>query len=205
LVRAYHHTYGMPVTVSNCSNNYGPFHFPEKLIPLMILNMIEAKPLPVYGDGLQVRDWLHVEDHVAAIWAILSKGLVGETYNVGGESEWENLRLVKELCAIVAAEWASRGARAPVSAAWKSVPSDQDLQGLIRFVADRPGHDRRYAIDCSKIKHELGWTQAYTFAQGLKQTVSWYFDNQAWTESVRSGAYREWLENNYAERTPQRA
>ncbi|GAB1482752.1 dTDP-glucose 4,6-dehydratase [Treponema sp.] len=158
LVMAYHHTYGMPVTLTNCSNNYGPYQFPEKLIPVMILNMLEGKSLPVYGDGKNVRDWLYVEDHNAAVWAVMTRGRLGETYNIGGENEWENIRLLKELIAAVARHTGKDTA---------------EYEKLITYVKDRPGHDRRYAIDCSKLKKELGWTQSATFAEGLDRTVRW--------------------------------
>lgn len=185
LVMSYHHTYGLPVTLTNCSNNYGSFQFPEKLIPVMILNMLEGKPLPVYGDGKNIRDWLYVEDHNAAVWTVMRNGRIGETYNIGGENEWENIRLLKELIAVVA----RRTGKAPA-----------DYEKLITYVKDRPGHDRRYAIDCSKLKSELGWKQSVTFDQGLDKTVGWYLDNPRWIERVRSGAYREWMEMNYGER-----
>jgi dTDP-glucose 4,6-dehydratase len=185
LVNAYVHTYGIQATVSNCSNNYGPFQFPEKLLPLMILNMLENHPLPVYGDGTNVRDWLYVDDHAEALWTILQSGRAGETYNIGGEAEWANLPLLHELIDVVS-EAAGRDA--------------QSLRGLITFVKDRPGHDHRYAIDCSKIKRELGWAQRYDIRQGLIATVNWYLQNPQWTESVRSGSYRKWIEKNYTER-----
>ena len=185
LVRAYHHTYGLPVTLSNCSNNYGPYHFPEKLIPLMILNMLEGKPLPVYGDGKNVRDWLYVEDHAAAIWLILNEGVTGESYNVGGETEWENLKLVEVLCEKVAEAMGK--------------PADT-YKSLITFVADRKGHDRRYAIDCGKIKRELGWSRSVSFEEGLARTVRWYLENAEWVEHVKSGSYRSWIEANYGRR-----
>lgn len=185
LVEAYHHTYGLPVTISNCSNNYGPYQFPEKLIPLMILNMLEGKPLPVYGDGKNIRDWLYVRDHNAAVWTIMTRGRIGETYNIGGENEWENITLLNRLIEIVSEE--------------AKLDSNQ-LRGLITYVKDRPGHDRRYAIDCSKLKNELGWKQSVTFDEGLRQTVKWYLGNPDWVSRVRSGAYREWLEKNYATR-----
>ncbi len=185
LVRAYAHTYGLPITVSNCSNNYGPYQFPEKLIPLMILNMLEGKPLPVYGDGSNVRDWLFVTDHAEAIWAILRGGEAGETWNVGGENEWKNIDLVRHLCDLVAAQ-GNRDAAA--------------LHDSIEFVTDRPGHDQRYAIDCSKIKAELGWAPAHEFAAGLDATVSWYLENMDWVQDVRSGDYRKWIELNYDSR-----
>lgn len=185
LVRAYSHTYGLSTTLSNCSNNYGSFQFPEKLIPLMILNMLEGKPLPVYGDGSNIRDWLYVDDHVEAIWLVLQRGAPGSTYNVGGRAEWKNLALLRELIRIVSDE------------AGKDASS---LEKLITFVKDRPGHDQRYAVDCSKIERELGWKPRHDLDSGLRETVRWYLDNQAWVERVRSGAYREWLEKNYGSR-----
>ncbi len=185
LVMAYHHTYGLPVTLTNCSNNYGPYQFPEKLIPLMILNMLEGKPLPVYGDGRNIRDWLFVEDHNSAVWLVLRQGRVGEKYNIGGENEWENIRLVHRLIEIVAEETGKDAT---------------ELRKLITFVKDRPGHDRRYAIDCSKIKRELRWKQSVSFDEGLRRTVRWYLENRNWVERVRSGAYREWIRQNYEER-----
>jgi dTDP-glucose 4,6-dehydratase len=185
LAMAYHHTYGLPVTLSNCSNNYGPYQFPEKLIPLMILNMLEDKPLPVYGDGRNIRDWVYVEDHNAAIWAIMQRGVTGEKYNIGGENEWENIRLLETLIDIV-----SR----------KAGLDAEKIRGLITHVKDRPGHDRRYAIDCSKIKRELGWQQAVSFEEGLERTVDWYLANRAWTEDIRSGEYQSWVERNYGAR-----
>ena len=188
LVRAYHHTYGLPVLTTNCSNNYGPFQFPEKLIPLMILNALEGKPLPVYGDGSNVRDWLYVDDHCAAICAVLDQGRVGETYNIGGNSERKNLDVVRTICDLVdeLRPDAAIGTR----------------RGLIKFVTDRPGHDLRYAIDASKITSELGWRPSLQFEAGLRETVSWYLENGAWIESVRTGAYRDWIRQNYEERVP---
>lgn len=185
LVRAYFHTYKMPVVTTNCSNNYGPFQFPEKLIPLIILNAVEGKPLPVYGDGRNVRDWLFVEDHCAAIRTVLEKGKPGETYNIGGNSERANIDVVTAICDLVdeLRPWPGRSRR-----------------DLITYVADRPGHDRRYAIDASKIQRELGWQPAERFESGLRKTVLWYLDHPQWVESVRTGAYREWIEQNYAER-----
>ena len=183
LVRAYAHTFSMPVTISNCSNNYGPYQFPEKLVPVMILNMVEGKPLPVYGQGLNVRDWLYVTDHAEAIWAIVGNAPAGETYNVGGENEWKNIDLVKHLCEVVASQTGA---------------SPDDYLGLIKYVTDRPGHDHRYAIDCSKIKRELGWTQAHDFPSGLAATVAWYLGNTEWINAVRSGEYRKWIETNYS-------
>jgi dTDP-glucose 4,6-dehydratase len=196
LVRAYYHTYGLPVTLSNCSNNYGPYHFPEKLIPLMILNALEGKGLPVYGDGANVRDWLYVDDHCEAVWRILQDGAAGETYNIGGECEKRNVEVVREICAIL-------DELAPV----KENPHVNGLAGikryqdLITYVADRPGHDRRYAINCDKIKRDLGWMQRHDFAAGLRATINWYLQNTAWVESVRSGDYQKWIDRNYTGRT----
>jgi len=185
LVRAYHRTYNLPVTISNCSNNYGPYQFPEKLIPLMILNILEEKPLPVYGDGKNIRDWLYVEDHCSAIWQILYQGQTGETYNIGGENEWENIKLVNSLCEIIA----------------ELNEKDKNYyKKLITYVKDRPGHDRRYSINCDKIKDQLSWEQKYKFQDGLKKTINWYIDNKNWVDRVRSGEYQKWLEKNYAER-----
>jgi len=185
LVMSFCHTYGFPVTLSNCSNNYGPYQFPEKLIPLMILNMLDGKPLPVYGDGRNVRDWLYVGDHSTAVWKIMTEGRMGETYNVGGRNEWQNIRLVRHLCAAVA------------RATGKNVSG---LEKLITFVKDRPGHDQRYAIDCAKIEKELGWSPSVTFEQGLELTVRWYLDNPRWVENVRTGTYRDWIARNYGSR-----
>ena len=184
-VRAFAETYGISVTVSNCSNNYGPFQFPEKLLPLMILNMLERKPLPVYGDGSNVRDWLHVDDHVLALWRVLRDGRSGETYNIGGDAEWANLKLLHKLTQIVASELSC---------------TPEELRSLITFVRDRPGHDKRYAIDCTKIKSELGWHQTHTIDTGLSSTVRWYLDNPRWVDRVRSGDYRNWLLENYSGR-----
>lgn len=185
LVRAYAHTYGISTTLSNCSNNYGPYHFPEKLIPLMILNMLEGKPLPIYGDGSNVRDWLYVDDHAEALWTIIERGQRGETYNVGGNNEWTNLAIVKKLCEIVAAETGRDRA---------------SLEALITFVKDRPGHDLRYAVDSSKLQRELGWKPRHDLESGLRDTVRWYLKNPKWIERVRSGAYREWIAKNYEQR-----
>jgi dTDP-glucose 4,6-dehydratase len=186
LARAYHHTWGLPVLTTNCSNNYGPFQFPEKLIPLMILNALESKPLPVYGDGMNVRDWLFVEDHCAAIRAVLQHGRVGETYNIGGNSERANIDVVTTICDLVD-EMRPRVGEGP-------------RRGLITYVKDRPGHDRRYAIDASKLSRELRWQPAANFEDGLRKTVRWYLDNTAWIENVRTGAYMEWITRNYTER-----
>ena len=185
LVQAYHHTYGFPITLSNCSNNYGPYQFPEKLIPLMIMNILEEKPLPVYGDGKNIRDWLYVEDHASAVWKIINDAPNGESYNVGGENEWENLTLLERLIDIVAE---------------KSGKDPQKIRKTISFVKDRPGHDRRYAIDCSKIKRELGWKQSVSFEEGLSRTVDWYLNNPEWSESIRSGEYQDWISKNYGSR-----
>jgi dTDP-glucose 4,6-dehydratase len=185
LAMAYSHTYGLPVTLSNCSNNYGPYQFPEKLIPLMILNMLEGKPLPVYGDGKNIRDWLFVEDHNSAVWMIMRNGASGETYNIGGENEWENIRLLNVLIDIVAA---------------KAKLDPAKVRGTVTYVKDRPGHDRRYAIDCSKIKRELNWKQTVNFEEGLSRTVDWYLANPQWIESIRSGEYLQWVEKNYGDR-----
>ncbi len=185
LVRAAHHTYGLPVTVSNCSNNYGPYQFPEKLIPLMLLNMLEEKPLPVYGDGGNVRDWLYVQDHVDGIWLILREGKCGESYNLGGDSELDNLTLVRSLCTQMA----------------EKMGKDHDYyKKLITFVKDRPGHDRRYAMNNLKIKRDLGWAPHTSFASGINQTIEWYLDHQEWCSQVRSGEYRNWIETNYLRR-----
>ena len=184
LVRAYHHTYGLPVVTTNCSNNYGPFHFPEKLIPLCILNALAGKPLPVYGDGQQIRDWLYVTDHCAAIRRVLEAGRPGETYNVGGGCERANLDVVTALCGLLD----------QLSPRANGVPYAQQIS----FVADRPGHDRRYAIDARKIESEIGWRPAETFESGLRKTVAWYLANDEWIRNVTSGAYRNWIEKQYA-------
>ena len=186
LARAFHATYGLPLLVTNCSNNYGPRQFPEKLIPLMIVNALAGKPLPVYGKGENIRDWLHVEDHCRAILAVLQRGRVGETYVVGGHSEVRNIDLVHELCAVL--DTLAPAATGPHANA-------------LTYVADRPGHDLRYAVDCSKIERELGWKARHTLASGLMETVAWYLANQDWVSRVHSGAYRTWLEVNYSNRT----
>lgn len=186
LVRAYHHTYGLPVLTTNCSNNYGPYQFPEKLIPLMIENALAGKPLPVYGDGQNVRDWLYVGDHCAAIREVLARGVPGETYNVGGWNEEKNLDVVHVLCDLLD-ELKPR--------------ANGSYRELITFVTDRPGHDRRYAIDARKLERELGWKPAETFESGMKKTVQWYLDHQPWVQDVASGEYRNWVETNYAQRT----
>ncbi|MGA7339616.1 MAG: dTDP-glucose 4,6-dehydratase [Terracidiphilus sp.] len=186
LARAYFHTFGLPVLTTNCSNNYGPFQFPEKLIPLMILNALEGKPLPVYGDGMNVRDWLFVEDHCAAIGAVLKNGRAGETYNIGGGSERANIDVVRTICDLVDE--------------MRPEPPAAPRTRLITFVEDRPGHDRRYAIDARKIAHKLGWKPAEGFESGLRKTVRWYLENGKWIDSVRTGAYREWIAKNYVGR-----
>ncbi|WP_434033458.1 dTDP-glucose 4,6-dehydratase [Cupriavidus sp. a3] len=183
LVRAYHHTYGLPVLTTNCSNNYGPYHFPEKLIPLIIANALAGKPLPIYGDGLNVRDWLYVRDHCSAIREVLGRGRLGETYNVGGWNEKTNLDVVHTLCDLL-------DELRP-----KAAGSYRDQ---ITFVKDRPGHDRRYAIDARKLERELGWKPAETFESGMRKTVQWYLDNQAWVQDVMSGEYRHWVAKQYA-------
>jgi dTDP-glucose 4,6-dehydratase len=187
LVRAYHHTYGLPTLTTNCSNNYGPYHFPEKLIPLMIVNALAGKVLPVYGDGRQVRDWLYVKDHCAAIRRVLDAGRPGEVYNIGGWNEKYNIDIVHAVCTLL-----------------DGLVQRTDGKSYceqIAFVADRPGHDRRYAIDASKIQRELGWLPEETFESGIRKTVEWYLANSEWTANVQSGAYRDWLEQNYTDRT----
>jgi len=190
LVRSYHHTYGLPVLTTNCSNNYGPYHFPEKLIPLMIVNALAGKPLPVYGDGQQIRDWLYVKDHCSAIRRVLEAGRPGEVYNVGGWNEKANLEIVHTVCDLLDE---------------LSPPATHNLplttyRSLITYVTDRPGHDRRYAIDARKLERELGWKPAETFDTGIRKTVQWYLDNQGWVKNVLSGSYKQWVEKNYAER-----
>ncbi len=186
MVRAWHHTYGLPVITTTCSNNYGPYHFPEKLIPLMIVNALAGKPLPVYGDGMQVRDWLYVKDHCSAIREVLARGRVGETYNIGGWNEKPNIEIVKTICALL-----------------DELRPDAvgSYSRLITYVTDRPGHDRRYAIDARKLERELGWKPAETFETGIRKTVRWYLDNAEWVSHVQSGAYREWVSRNYADRS----
>ena len=186
LVRAWHRTYGLPVVTTNCSNNYGPLHFPEKLIPLTIVNALAGRPLPVYGDGRQVRDWLYVADHCAALREVLARGQVGETYNVGGWNEKRNIEIVQSICALL--DELRPDANGP-------------YRRLIAFVTDRPGHDRRYAIDARKLERELGWRPAETFETGLRKTVEWYLAHPEWVARVQSGAYREWMDANYAGRT----
>ena len=183
LVRAWHHTYGLPVVTTNCSNNYGPYQFPEKLIPLMMVNALAGKALPIYGDGMNVRDWLYVTDHCSAIRTVLAGGRLGETYNVGGWNEMPNISIVKTICAILD----------------ELRPSDDGpYERLLTYVTDRPGHDRRYAIDARKIERELGWRPAESFESGIRKTVQWYLDNPTWIANVQSGAYREWVSKQYA-------
>ncbi|MDP1740208.1 dTDP-glucose 4,6-dehydratase [Polaromonas sp.] len=184
LVRAYHHTYGLPVLTTNCSNNYGPFHFPEKLIPLMIVNALAGKPLPVYGDGMQVRDWLYVRDHCSAIRRVLEAGKAGEVYNVGGWNEKPNIDIVNIVCDLLD-ELQPR-------------PDGKRYREQITYIKDRPGHDRRYAIDARKIQHELGWKPAETFETGIRKTVVWYLANPQWVQHVQSGAYKDWVDTHYA-------
>jgi dTDP-glucose 4,6-dehydratase len=185
LVRAWHHTYGLPVVTTNCSNNYGPYHFPEKLIPLMIVNALAGKPLPVYGDGQQIRDWLYVTDHCSAIRAVLAGGRLGETYNIGGWNEKANIDIVRTICALLDE--------------LRPDPAGSYAR-LITYVKDRPGHDRRYAIDARKIERELGWRPAETFETGIRKTVAWYLTNADWVARVQSGAYRDWVARNYESR-----
>lgn len=183
LVRAWHRTYGLPVIVTNCSNNYGPYHFPEKLIPLVILNALEGKALPIYGKGDQIRDWLFVEDHARALYKVVTEGVVGETYNIGGHNEKQNIEVVKTICKILDE--------------LKPQANGQAYASLITFVKDRPGHDLRYAIDATKIQNELGWTPTETFETGIRKTVEWYLNNQEWVAHIQSGEYQSWLEKQY--------
>lgn len=183
LVRAYHKTFGLPVTISNCSNNYGPYQFPEKLIPLMVLNALESKPLPVYGDGKNIRDWLYVRDHCIAIWKIMKEGKKGETYNIGGDNELENIRLVEMICDILDEFQEDKGKR--------------PRRELITFIKDRPGHDRRYAIDFTKLKKELGWSPEESFESGIHKTIQWYLNNREWVSRVKSGEYQCWIKEHY--------
>jgi dTDP-glucose 4,6-dehydratase len=187
LVRAYHHTYGLPVLTTNCSNNYGPYHFPEKLIPLMIVNALAGKPLPVYGDGMQIRDWLYVKDHCSAIREVLARGCLGETYNIGGWNEKHNLEIVQTVCALLD-ELRPRSDGKP-------------YREQITYVKDRPGHDRRYAIDARKLERELGWKPAETFETGIRKTVQWYLDNPDWVANVQNGSYRDWIGKQYGKET----
>jgi dTDP-glucose 4,6-dehydratase len=185
LVRAYGRTYGLPFKITNCSNNYGPYQFPEKLIPLMILNALERKPLPVYGKGLNVRDWLYVEDHCEAVWAVIERGRLGETYNVGGDCELTNAEVVGRICKALAAETGA---------------SADELTALVTYVDDRPGHDLRYAIDASKVTADCGWSPKHTFDRGLTETIRWYLENRQWVADVRSGEYLAWIDENYGRR-----
>lgn len=185
IVMAYYHTYGLPITLSNCTNNYGPYQFPEKLIPLMILNMQEGKNLPVYGEGKNIRDWIYVEDHNRAVWQIVKDGITGQKYNIGGENEWQNIKLLDKLIELTAKE-------AGLNA--------DDVRKTIVHVKDRPGHDARYAIDCAKIKKELDWERKMTFEEGLTLTVKWYLSHKEWIERVQSGEYLKWIDSNYAGR-----
>lgn len=200
LVRAYHHTYGLPTLITNCSNNYGPYQFPEKLIPLIIANGLAGERLPVYGDGQQIRDWLFVGDHCAALRTVLDRGKPGETYNIGGRSEKANLEVVHALCDILA-EFAPRGPSLLKEGVDAETQRKSEYRDLIVHVEDRPGHDRRYAVDISKIVRELGWKPAETFDTGIRKTVQWYLDNRDWVNNVQSGAYREWMEKNYGTRS----
>lgn len=184
LVRAWQRTYGLPCIVTNCSNNYGPYHFPEKLIPLVILNALEGKNLPVYGKGDQIRDWLYVEDHARALYTVVTKGMLGETYNIGGHNEKKNLDVVLTICDLLD----------------ELVPKNTSYREQITYVADRPGHDRRYAIDASKISNDLNWKPEETFESGIRKTVAWYLTNQQWVDNIKSGAYKSWIEQNYGER-----
>ncbi len=184
LVRAYYKTYDLPITISNCSNNYGPYQFPEKLIPLMILNALEGKPLPVYGDGRHVRDWLYVRDHCTAIWTIMKNGRIGEMYNIGGDSEMENIAIVKMICDILDE--------------MNKLSNNRSRRELITFVKDRPGHDRRYAIDFTKLNKELNWRPEASLETGIRDTIQWYVDNKKWVERVKSGEYRQWIKTHYA-------
>jgi dTDP-glucose 4,6-dehydratase len=186
LVRAYHHTYGLPVLTTNCSNNYGPYQFPEKLIPLIILNALNGKPLPIYGDGKNVRDWLHVGDHCTAIREVLARGRLGETYNIGGWNEKTNLEVVHTICALLDEI--------------RPAPNGKPYASLITYVKDRPGHDRRYAIDARKIEKELGWKPVETFNTGMRKTVKWYVENTQWIQNITSGTYKTWVDTNYAGR-----
>ncbi len=201
LVRAYHHTYGLPVTISNCSNNYGAYQFPEKLIPLMLVNALDGKPLPVYGDGLNVRDWLHVDDHCRALERVLLAGQPGETYVVGGRNEWKNIDIVRLVCRLVDDAFAADPAlpaRFPLCPA----AGGRGCAGLISFVTDRPGHDRRYAIDAGKIERELGWVPRETFATGVRKTIAWYLAHEPWWRTVMDGSYRDWIRLQYTTSAP---
>ena len=182
VVMAYFHTYGLPITLSNCTNNYGPYQFPEKLLPLMISNIRDGKNLPVYGKGDNIRDWIYVEDHNRAVWLIVKNGTTGEKYNIGGENEWQNIKLLHKVIELTAAETGK---------------SAEDVEKTITYVKDRPGHDKRYAIDCTKIKNELGWQRKMTFEQGLLATVKWYLNNPEWIDNIKSDVYKDWINKNY--------
>lgn len=192
IVRSYFHTYDLPVTITNCSNNYGPYQFPEKLIPFMILSMLKGEKLPVYGDGKNVRDWIHVDDHNNAVIKVLKKGKPGETYNIGGESEKTNIEIIEKLCEILEAKRPSQENQ--------NMEKNKNYLDLISFVKDRPGHDRRYAINCDKIKKELGFEQSINFETGMEKTVDWYIKNLDWVDSIRTGEYQNWIEKNYTNR-----
>jgi dTDP-glucose 4,6-dehydratase len=199
LVRAYHHTYDLPVTTTNCSNNYGPYQFPEKLIPLMLVNLLEGRPLPVYGDGQNVRDWLYVEDHCRAIDRVIAEGKPGETYNVAGGNQWKNIDIVQLLCTLMEEAFSTDRAlahRFPRSPVARGRPSHE----LVTFVPDRPGHDRRYALDGTKIERDLGFSPVESFETGIRRTLAWYLANEAWWRGVMNGSYREWMDANYGDR-----
>lgn len=197
LVRAYHHTYGLNVTTSNCSNNYGPFHFPEKLIPLVMINILHNKPLPIYGDGQQIRDWLYVSDHALGIDLVLSKGRVGENYNIGGHNEWANIDIVNLICKLMEQAFSENPALSEKYPEAKAAFA-KDTQSLISYVKDRPGHDRRYAIDAAKTTAELGYTPEESFETGIRKTLNWYLDNDEWWQAVMDGSYREWIGAQYS-------
>lgn len=185
IVMAYFHTYGLPITLSNCTNNYGPYQFPEKLLPLMISNIRDGKNLPVYGKGDNIRDWIYVEDHNRAVWLIVNKGVTGEKYNIGGENEWQNIKLLHKVIELTSAETGKNAA---------------DVEKTITYVKDRPGHDKRYAIDCSKIKTQLGWERKMTFEEGLRETVKWYLKHPDWINNILNGSYKQWVTKNYENR-----
>ena len=184
IVMSYFYTFGLPVTLSNCTNNYGPYQFPEKLLPLMISNIRDGKNLPVYGKGDNIRDWIYVEDHNVAVWLIVNKGIAGEKYNIGGENEWQNIKLLHKVIELTAAEIGKPAA---------------EIEKTITYVKDRPGHDKRYAIDCSKIKKELGWKRRMSFEEGLQETVKWYLKNPQWVNNILNGSYKDWINKNYTE------
>jgi len=194
LVRAWQRTYGLPVLITNCSNNYGPFHFPEKLIPLIILSALEGKPLPIYGKGDQIRDWLYVEDHARALYKVVTEGQVGETYNIGGHNEKQNIEVVHTLCDLL-------DELRPIQPVGADLSAISSYKQLMTHVQDRPGHDLRYAIDASKIQRDLGWTPEETFETGIRKTVEWYLENTEWIDRIKSGTYQQWLEKNYSHRT----